>query len=777
MTLRHLPLPGSPNSPRAARRHAWLGVGLLGVAVSVACGPSASEPANSGAPASAPSTTEPSASPVGGSAAAPATSGPAPSLDIDATLAAIDARRLDPAWLDVVRAGRADDRALAALALARLARPDLSPALADALSDPSPAVRQRAAMGLGALETDAPEAATTALIAALAAEPEPSVRGTMLAEVGRLGARAETAPLVFPALRAGLASTVAPEREGACRGLARVGSGGQALDSALLTRLAALAADDPERAVRFACASALVRAPSPPPGVAADLLRAAHDPDADVRAMVARALGRVPTDDLSGLAALADDPDWLVALHAVRGLASRDPSGTTLARALERVASRTIVDGEVAPGGPAHLLLGALETPSAAQARHEAVFAAANLAFGLLDARTPNRAPSRERGLAHCAAARLVDLGRAWPSALDRCGLDRVSAPEREVRRAALLGAIEGAEAERFSLLRRLATSAHGPTRQAVAQALGTLATPEADEALARLVADADVGVSTAALESLSARVREAAGASADRALAAVLDPSAATVAPAQSAWPSGRLRALLAAHLSPALGADRLEPLVTALGVLEASLDGSLADLAQPLTLHPVAAVRSAAGRALRALDAPVPEGALPEAPNPIDPATLTPRARLARVSTARGTFVIALRPDVAPTTVARFVGLARAGFYAGLSFHRVVDGFVAQGGDPRGDGYGGPGWAQRCEDNLLRYERGTVGMALAGRDTGGSQFFVTVSPQPHLDGRYTAFGRVVEGIDVVDRLLPGDTLDAIEIELGEPLAAGAVE
>ena len=89
----------------------------------------------------------------------------------------------------------------------------------------------------------------------------------------------------------------------------------------------------------------------------------------------------------------------------------------------------------------------------------------------------------------------------------------------------------------------------------------------------------------------------------------------------------------------------------------------------------------------------------------------------------------------------------------------------FVVQGGDPRGDGYGGPGFWQRCEDNRLPYTRGTVGMALAGRDTGGSQFFITHGAQPHLEGRYTAFGQVVAGLDVLDQLQPGDRLGSVSL------------
>jgi cyclophilin family peptidyl-prolyl cis-trans isomerase/HEAT repeat protein len=130
------------------------------------------------------------------------------------------------------------------------------------------------------------------------------------------------------------------------------------------------------------------------------------------------------------------------------------------------------------------------------------------------------------------------------------------------------------------------------------------------------------------------------------------------------------------------------------------------------------------------------------------------------ALVSTEKGTFVIELLPDEAVLSVDNFVRLAQTNYFNGVTFHRVVPNFVVQGGDPRGDGNGGPGYQIRCEINEVPYERGAVGMALSGKDTGGSQWFVTHSPQPHLDGGYTVFGRVVSGMDVVDRISRGDRI-----------------
>jgi len=134
-------------------------------------------------------------------------------------------------------------------------------------------------------------------------------------------------------------------------------------------------------------------------------------------------------------------------------------------------------------------------------------------------------------------------------------------------------------------------------------------------------------------------------------------------------------------------------------------------------------------------------------------------------RIHTAIGVVEIELDETSAPIAVANLVALAKAGYYDGLRFHRVVPGFVTQGGDPHGDGYGGPGWVLPCEWSDLRYERGTVGMALAGKDTGGSQFFIAHARQPHLDGRFTALGRVTIGMDVVDRLLPHDEIVRVEV------------
>ena len=132
--------------------------------------------------------------------------------------------------------------------------------------------------------------------------------------------------------------------------------------------------------------------------------------------------------------------------------------------------------------------------------------------------------------------------------------------------------------------------------------------------------------------------------------------------------------------------------------------------------------------------------------------------------IETAKGTIEIELSVLDAPQTAQNFIALARRGYFNGLQIHRVVPNFVIQGGDPRGDGSGGPGYSIRDELNDRPYVRGTVGMALSGPDTGGSQFFITHSPAPHLDAKYTVFGHVVKGMEIVDKIQQLDVIQRVQ-------------
>jgi peptidylprolyl isomerase len=187
-------------------------------------------------------------------------------------------------------------------------------------------------------------------------------------------------------------------------------------------------------------------------------------------------------------------------------------------------------------------------------------------------------------------------------------------------------------------------------------------------------------------------------------------------------------------------------------------------ADLEAPADDEAIAAVREA----LEAAGASVPPAPSPAPVRAIDWEYLErrgPRPSL-RLETARGPIELELDAEAAPQTVETVLKLAEDGRYDGVEFHRVVPGFVIQGGDVgRGDGWGGPGFAIRSELTRIPYVRGTLGMASAGKDTEGSQYFVTHGMQPHLDGRYTAFGRVVSGMEVVDAILVGDRVQRVVV------------
>ena len=149
---------------------------------------------------------------------------------------------------------------------------------------------------------------------------------------------------------------------------------------------------------------------------------------------------------------------------------------------------------------------------------------------------------------------------------------------------------------------------------------------------------------------------------------------------------------------------------------------------------------------------------------------ANLTPEEQVAVVTTDRGVFVIEFYPDAAPVAVENFIKLIDQKFYDGLTFHRIIENFVAQGGCPKGDGTGGPGWNiidEYTNPNQRPHLRGTVAMARTpAPNSSGSQFYICFKPQPTLDGDYTTFGGVIQGMDVVDRLQIGDVMTKIRLE-----------
>jgi cyclophilin family peptidyl-prolyl cis-trans isomerase len=329
---------------------------------------------------------------------------------------------------------------------------------------------------------------------------------------------------------------------------------------------------------------------------------------------------------------------------------------------------------------------------------------------------------------------------------------------------AEVLQAATGDPAGRAGYLVRLYERGDARVRESVLTAAVMVDDPTATRLVLRGLQERDLGVVTSALEAAAAQPGRILGL-ANR--AAVAAPEAAPALPARAPRPSPEVCAALASAHSTLAATDDLEGLQAWLDAVAVLRDPTLVPRVRALAVHPNVTLRDKARETLEKLGEPASETPPSAITNALAAGQL-PRGgeRISALLTlASGDVEIELLTAEAPTTVAHFVALAERGFYDGLRLHRVVPGFVVQGGDPRGDGYGGPGYSQRCEDNRVRYVRGTVGMALAGRDTGGSQFFITQAAQPHLDGRYTAFGRVVRGMDLVDRVLPNDVITRVKI------------
>ncbi len=505
------------------------------------------------------------------------------------------------------------------------------------------------------------------------------------------------------------------------------------------TSLAAdgLALDGP--ALHAWAAYALAR--NPVAGGLPELRTLAGDPEARVRAWAARALGIVGSgDDLARLRPLLDDPaagPVIEALKAARTLISKGRAAAPAdwrPRLLELLADpRPGVRLTALDAASAWLL-----DPELGRALLERVHAGASDGAGGASGRT---APW-ERGTALVALATGGDPragGAVAEATLSGEPLLRARAAEAagilaDGKTLATLAGDPDPRVREAVVSARLALALEGAARPG--------AGAEAPAAVARrALADPDPGVRTAALDWLAG----------------------------EPVLPERELEAALTRSLRSEVIEERLGAVDALVARGRATSDEKDAVVGQLETLAGQAdfATREHAAAALAALGRPQP------APGALDtgkPAAVyqevlerTAGPREVEIRTARGTIRARLDCPRAPLTCLSFLDLAQQGFYDGLTFHRVVPDFVVQGGDPRGDGYGGPGYTLRDEIGRLRYGRGVLGMALAGPDTGGSQFFITLSPQPHLDGGYTAFGEVVDGDDVLDRIVQGDRIESI--------------
>jgi HEAT repeat protein/cyclophilin family peptidyl-prolyl cis-trans isomerase len=362
--------------------------------------------------------------------------------------------------------------------------------------------------------------------------------------------------------------------------------------------------------------------------------------------------------------------------------------------------------------------------------------------------------------------------------------LDVLADPSPPIR-AAALRSTAALDPETFvTVLSGLEPDAHWSVRAALASTLGTLAPESVLGRLRTMLRDADQRVVPSVLGAL-ARLKAADAPSVLVEHLKADDP----LVRAAAAEGLGTLKPdNAAAALAEAYSAGQRDAIYSARTAALAALAKYGAAAATPVLRTALAdkdwAVRVRAAQLLKEFD-PASSDAVATQMRPA-PTTLPmetyqaarlvtpPVSTQVYIDTDRGTIQIELAVLDAPLTVESFVTLARKGYFNGLAIHRVVPDFVIQDGDPRGDGEGGPGYTIRDELNERPYLRGVIGMALdPWRDTGGSQWFITHSPQPHLDAKYTVFGRVVAGMDVVDQIQQWDVVRRVRVWDGETMTS----
>jgi HEAT repeat protein len=350
--------------------------------------------------------------------------------------------------------------------------------------------------------------------------------------------------------------------------------------------------------------------------------------------------------------------------------------------------------------------------------------------------------------------------------------IDLASAQWAAVRSAAL-NALAKTDVDTFiTAISSLEPDPHWSVRAALAATLGDLGRDRAEGRLTAMLSDQDQRVIPSVLDALA----KIGAKTAPQELLARLKSEDPVVRAAAARG----LATIKAPNATPALIESLRRAQSDGLYVARAAALDALAALDPAAAKAPLQAalkdkdwaVRVRAAEHLKKLDPnadvssirPAPPSSIPEL-QPLETVVAPKYSPQAYVETSKGTIQFELAVLDAPRTVANFIALAKRNYFRGVQLHRVVPDFVIQDGDPRGDGEGGPGYTIRDEINERPYLRGSVGMALDWADTGGSQFFITHSPQPHLDGRYTVFGQVVAGMDVVDRLQQWDTIERIRV------------
>ncbi|MFL5432960.1 MAG: peptidylprolyl isomerase [Myxococcales bacterium] len=632
-------------------------------------------------------------------------------------------------------------RARGALAAGRIGDREAVPALTRLLAD-DPAVASVAAWALGRIEGGEP-----ALLGCLASScPAAAAAARAL---GHASLSAAALDALAQALR-GKDPAVAGAAATSLGVLARLGPKGT--DEEVASRAGSALAGalaSPDARVRYGAAYAFGRiAGTAPPGGLAALL---SDPDAEVRAVAARAWGKQGGDPRRLETALRDG-DVRVRVEAARALGELGRAATTghsgLAVRFGAGEARSLLTAAIPPavadlrGDPtaarfAHGLVAIFEAAAIARVDRTAIPEPASISG-------PTRAST---AAGRCAAALAFDRIEGRISRTPRCG----AGLEPEWRSRMRVGILAAELAETDPDVRPAAVAAlHDSDSRVRAQTAGAAGPALANE-LRALLDDRDPFVVADAASALAKEfaVAQASIPAAEKAVQRLLGGKAKGAGD-----PASDALAALAQLLGATGAKDRAAPLLL-----------SLVPTASPFLHRSIADALRALGAPALAVSAPSP--AIPDEAAAGFPGE-TRRPRMLRLRTTAGDLALELhsRDGEAPLTSAAIGALAARGFYRSLSFHRVVPDFVVQGGDPRGDGDGGPGWAIPDEHTPLPFRRGTAGIATNGPETGGSQLFVCHSAQPHLDGRYTAFAELQEGESTLDSLQVGDEILSASVE-----------
>ncbi len=625
-------------------------------------------------------------------------------------------------------------RARALLALGRIQDAAVTPSLIKAMQDPDAGARAAAAFAAGQLGlaweglAEEPKGAlTNALLELEGKEQDGAVRAAQLEALSKLAS-----PAALERLSTRLLGTP-PEVQGrAALGLGVAVRRGAALSANALTALAPLIRKDAPVPTRYGAAYALAMSKS----LAArpSLLLCAADDSSDVRALCARGLGDAGLEtDAVALRRLLDDGDYRVAVEATKALAKLSercrPASCPALGALGGLEARVdrLEKGDVAAGAQPLLALAQAGLPLSGRS------VLSSLRQRLAASRA-KAAPQRQADFANldCRFAAALDGQKGAVEESKGCGFGAVAEPRRLAQALRMISQLSPKDAPgRLDAVAPLLAHADPGVRIAATEVLASGENPKAAEKLRPLLADADPIVAVSAADALG-KLKDAAS-----------TPQILALAAKVAGTPD------LAAGVASALE-----------GLKAKEGEGTL----RPWLDSPEPSVALAAAKALTAITGQKPVLKRVERPTAA-PLALAPSGAQVELRTEKGSLTVALFTQDAPRTAANFYALARKGYFKNLTFHRIVPDFVVQGGDPRGDGEGGPGYRIRCEVNARPYARRTVGMALSGKDTGGSQFFAALAPQPHLDGRYTVFGEVTVGEEVLDTLLEGDKILEVQV------------